>query len=468
MTGRYALLAAALLAPGLFASPDAHAQSQWRYQRAASFPLTGADSVQVRPFLAATSADGSLYVISSRATDTLAHNSLWKLAPGATELTLVQSLFSDPNVGSVRGITTIGNDVLVSTNQKPPTQTGAIYYYTGGSAASRLVFSSGGYGTYPYGLAATSAGHVFSVVTNQTSSRVYNFVAGTPGYGSWIAQNPVSDTHNDGHDACALSQLRDVAVVPGQDYTTTGPAFFTTRNATPGSAPVTCTKYAGSVTIWTGGTAAQWLNYTPETLVAPDGSTTLSSYVAAGITADRAGSLYLAGPDSARRFVKNFSVAGTFAFEDASKRFPSATTNVPGERDAAGAPFRAPVDVALTADEKFGFVIDRDARKVFVFANANTVGIEEDIEASGLSLAAPGPNPVRGATTLRFALRESGPARLAVYDALGREVARLVDATTAAGEHSVIFDASALPAGLYLVRLDANGASTSETLVRIR
>ena len=114
------------------------------------------------------------------------------------------------------------------------------------------------------------------------------------------------------------------------------------------------------------------------------------------------------------------------------------------------------------------YVIDRDARKVFVFANRLLVSAEKGAEASGLFLAAPGPNPVRGETTLRFALRESGPAVLAVYDALGREVARLVDGLSAVGEQSVSFDASALAPGLYLVRLDANGASTSQTLVRIR
>ena len=220
--------------------------------------------------------------------------------------------------------------------------------------------------------------------------------------------------------------------------------------------------------MWSGGIASAWKTYTSEPVTSLDGAFSLTSYVTAGITLDKSGTVYLAGPDSSRRYVKGYSVTGTFAFEDPTKRFPSKTTPLSGEAEANGAPFRAPVDVAISPDERFAYVIDRDARKVFVFANRLLVSAEKGAEASGLFLAAPGPNPVRGETTLRFALRESGPAVLAVYDALGREVARLVDGLSAAGEQSVSFDASALAPGLYLVRLDANGASTSQTLVRIR
>jgi hypothetical protein len=40
-----------------------------------------------------------------------------------------------------------------------------------------------------------------------------------------------------------------------------------------------------------------------------------------------------------------------------------------------------------------------------------------------------------------------------IYNLLGMEVAVLVNGTRAAGVHSVLFDASALPSGKYLVKL---------------
>ncbi len=469
MTPRYALLALALAAPGL-----AHAQvpgSGWTYVRKATLPLTGADTVKARPFLAATDASGNLYFISSRATDTRAHNALWKLTPSGTQATLVEDLFGDPNVNSVRGVTPVGNDIVVMTNTKPVPSgpgIGAAYIYPGGSATGRMVVNSGGYGTFPYGAATTKEGFVFSVLSFQTSIRVYDFRTSAPGgYGKWIAQTPTSVTDKAGHDLCALSQLRDIAVDPDDDYTTVGNVFYTTRNATPSNAPDNCTRYSGGITAWSGGTATTWAQYVPESMSSLDGQFALSSFVAAGLTVDKAGTIYLAGPDSTRRFVKAYAAAGTFAFEDPTKSFPSATTPITGERIATGAPFRAPVDVAITPDETMAYVIDRDARAVFVFSKTGS-DIGDEAEASGLFLAAPGPNPVRGTTTLRFALREAGPARLSVVDALGREVARLVDGTVGAGEQRVAFDASSLPAGLYLVRLDAGGAVATRTLVRVR
>ena len=70
------------------------------------------------------------------------------------------------------------------------------------------------------------------------------------------------------------------------------------------------------------------------------------------------------------------------------------------------------------------------------------------------------PNPFNASTTIRFGLPESAPVRLAVYDALGREVARLIDAVLEPGRHEVRFDASGLPSGVYVARLTAGGGFT--------
>ena len=58
--------------------------------------------------------------------------------------------------------------------------------------------------------------------------------------------------------------------------------------------------------------------------------------------------------------------------------------------------------------------------------------------------------------TLSFSVAEAGEATLVVYDALGREVARLVDGAVE-GLVEVSVDASALPAGLYVARLVVEG-----------
>ena len=64
------------------------------------------------------------------------------------------------------------------------------------------------------------------------------------------------------------------------------------------------------------------------------------------------------------------------------------------------------------------------------------------------------PNPAVARSTFTFALSEPADASLVVYDALGREVARLLDGL-AQGSEEIAFDAGALPAGLYVARLVA-------------
>ena len=56
-----------------------------------------------------------------------------------------------------------------------------------------------------------------------------------------------------------------------------------------------------------------------------------------------------------------------------------------------------------------------------------------------------------------FRLTEAAHVSLKVYDLLGREVAVLVDGRLPAGEHEAVFEASALPTGVYLIRMEAAG-----------
>ena len=67
------------------------------------------------------------------------------------------------------------------------------------------------------------------------------------------------------------------------------------------------------------------------------------------------------------------------------------------------------------------------------------------------------PNPFTHTTTIEYALPASGQVRLSVYDVLGREVAILVDGVQHAGKHASVFDATSLPSGTYLYRLEASG-----------
>ena len=78
------------------------------------------------------------------------------------------------------------------------------------------------------------------------------------------------------------------------------------------------------------------------------------------------------------------------------------------------------------------------------------------------------PNPFRDATTLGFRLARGGQVRLVIYDVLGRVVAVPVDAVLPGGAHALVFDAGALPSGVYLYALTTEGGTTTGTLLRVR
>jgi uncharacterized lipoprotein YddW (UPF0748 family) len=67
------------------------------------------------------------------------------------------------------------------------------------------------------------------------------------------------------------------------------------------------------------------------------------------------------------------------------------------------------------------------------------------------------PNPFNPATMIRFAVPQSGPVSLRVYDVLGREVALLIDNVMNAGYYTVQFDGRALSSGIYFYRLMGSG-----------
>ncbi len=78
------------------------------------------------------------------------------------------------------------------------------------------------------------------------------------------------------------------------------------------------------------------------------------------------------------------------------------------------------------------------------------------------------PNPFNPQTTIRFGLPTSAQVKLVVYDVLGRQVRLLLDGAREAGTHEVIFEASNLPSGTYLVRLVTPVGSFVQTMQLVK
>ncbi|MBK6681231.1 MAG: peptidoglycan DD-metalloendopeptidase family protein [Ignavibacteriales bacterium] len=81
--------------------------------------------------------------------------------------------------------------------------------------------------------------------------------------------------------------------------------------------------------------------------------------------------------------------------------------------------------------------------------------IEEENLPSEFTLYQNYPNPFNPSTVISFNLVEQSVVNATVYDIMGREIVTLISSEIPAGKHSVTFDASNLPSGIYLLRLIA-------------
>lgn len=78
------------------------------------------------------------------------------------------------------------------------------------------------------------------------------------------------------------------------------------------------------------------------------------------------------------------------------------------------------------------------------------------------------PNPFVNQATLQYTLSKHASVRLVVYDLLGREVKVLIDKIETAGMHSVKFDGSPFPPGIYYARLETPTFQLTKKLVLVR
>jgi hypothetical protein len=81
------------------------------------------------------------------------------------------------------------------------------------------------------------------------------------------------------------------------------------------------------------------------------------------------------------------------------------------------------------------------------------------------------PNPFNPSTTITFAVPGSAASRslsLRVYDLLGREVATLANGTYHGGLYTVVWDGRSLSSGVYICRLESEGASFVQKMVLMK
>ena len=92
----------------------------------------------------------------------------------------------------------------------------------------------------------------------------------------------------------------------------------------------------------------------------------------------------------------------------------------------------------------------------------------EPSDTKDFALLANYPNPFNPTTTIEYSIPEASFVELKIYDILGGEVASLVKENKPSGKHSVKFNASNLPSGIYFYRIVSGNFTATKKLIILK
>jgi len=132
----------------------------------------------------------------------------------------------------------------------------------------------------------------------------------------------------------------------------------------------------------------------------------------------------------------------------------------------------------LDADWIESVIVDKDGNKWMATNKGVSVlkgeGVLVDVKTDKIthpeifSLEQNYPNPFNPSTKISFSIPEGRFVKLTVYDMLGKETAVLANEYRSVGMHTVQFDGSSLPSGIYIYTLQAGQFRDSRKLLLLK
>ncbi|MCU0405575.1 MAG: T9SS type A sorting domain-containing protein [Ignavibacteriaceae bacterium] len=107
-------------------------------------------------------------------------------------------------------------------------------------------------------------------------------------------------------------------------------------------------------------------------------------------------------------------------------------------------------------------------RKNDDFTGLSDIGDEANLPAE-YSLSQNYPNPFNPSTKIEYSLPVEGNVTLKIFNILGQEVRNLINnELMSAGRHTVTFEATSLPSGVYIYRLQTGNYSSNKKMILLR
>jgi hypothetical protein len=119
-----------------------------------------------------------------------------------------------------------------------------------------------------------------------------------------------------------------------------------------------------------------------------------------------------------------------------------------------------PTSIAVMDKSDYVFVTgssNTNYATIWYFPSLSAVGKPA---VTGDQLSQNYPNPFNPSTQIRFTVSHEGTASIKIYNILGKEISSFTKNISKSGEYSVVWDATNLPSGVYIYKLEVNGLPT--------
>ena len=101
-----------------------------------------------------------------------------------------------------------------------------------------------------------------------------------------------------------------------------------------------------------------------------------------------------------------------------------------------------------------------------VFGDTSTTSIEEEFDIyNNFKLFQNYPNPFKPITKISYSIKEESLVTLKIYDILGKEIATLVNENKVAGNYEIKFNASDLPSGMYIYKIQSGSFTDAKKML---
>jgi len=158
------------------------------------------------------------------------------------------------------------------------------------------------------------------------------------------------------------------------------------------------------------------------------------------------------------------------AFRARRQRVESLSDSIRNEKFLLSAALALEPDLRTDAGHKWTTVSELEDQMAWLDAlvdkegNRNTI----DVTPASFRITSIYPNPFNGQTVISFELNQLELVEIGIFDISGRQIALVVKNEFNTGRHSIIWDASTVPTGVYFVKASMRGVVRASRIALVR